>query len=108
QVEEAKPQSVKDRGSTGRRVKLIVLPGDATVEVNGNPVRRRDGIIELLGKVDETRRIRVSKDKQSIEQDVTIQESGASPPLLDLNAHPEGRPGGSDAGAPGGDAGTRN
>ena len=37
-------------GADERRVKLLVLPADAAVEVDGVPARRRDGVIELSGK----------------------------------------------------------
>lgn len=87
--EEARPQLLlKDLGPTARRVKIIVLPGDAAVEIDGVPIRRRDGIIELTGKVGEAHRLRAVKGVQYLERDVTIQEAGASPPLLDLNERP--------------------
>lgn len=82
--------ALKDLGPTGRRVIVMVLPGDASVEVDGIAVRRRDGVVELLGKVGDVRRLRVLKGAQSIEKDVTIQEAGASPALLDLNARASG------------------
>jgi hypothetical protein len=86
-VDEVKAQpSLKDLGPSGRRVKVIVLPGDAAVEVDGVAARRRDGVIELLGKVGEVRRLRVARGAESTEETVTIQESGASPPLIDLRA----------------------
>lgn len=86
-ADEVKAQpSLKDLGPSGRRVKVIVLPGDAVVEVDGVAARRRDGVIELLGKVGEVRRLRVAKGAESTEESVTIQESGASPPVVDLRA----------------------
>jgi hypothetical protein len=69
-----------------RRVKLLVLPADAAVEVDGVPVRRRDGAIELSGKVGQTHRVRLSRDAQHAETTVTLKDSGASPPSLDLAA----------------------
>jgi hypothetical protein len=69
-----------------RRVLLLVVPGDAQVEVDGRPVRRRNGVIELVGKVGEVRRVRARKDDKSTEEKVvTIKETGASPPLINLN-----------------------
>jgi hypothetical protein len=87
--------ALKDLGPTGRRVMVMVLPGDASVEVDGIAIRRRDGVIDLLGKVGEVRRLRVLKGAQSIEKDVTIQEAGASPALIDLNARATGAGAGS-------------
>jgi hypothetical protein len=85
---------LKDLGPTARRVNVIVLPGDASVDVDGIPYRRRDGIIELTGKVGESHRFRVVKGSQYLEQEVIIPEPGASPPILDLNARPAERPAG--------------
>lgn len=77
---------VRDLGPEGRHVKVVVLPGDAHVEIEGVPAPRRNGAIDLLGKKGEVRKLRVSKGDVSLEQDVTIQEDGASPALVDLNA----------------------
>jgi serine/threonine-protein kinase len=86
---------LKDLGPAVRRVNVIVLPGDATVDVDGIRYRRRDGIIELTGKVGEPHRFRVVKGSQSIEKEVIIPEAGAPPPLLDLNARSAEKPIGS-------------
>lgn len=73
-------------GPDERRVAVIVLPGDALVEVDGQPVRRRDGVVELVGKVGEARRLRAFKGAKSTEEKlVTIQEGGASLALVDLD-----------------------
>jgi WD40 repeat protein len=76
--------SLKDLGPNGRRVKVIVLPGDAEVEVAGAAVRRRDGVVELIGRVGDGPRLRVIKGATYDEKDVLIQDGGASPPLIDL------------------------
>lgn len=73
-------------GADERRVKLLVLPAEAAVEVDGVPARRRDGVIELSGKVGQTYRVRLSRDAQHVETTVALQDSGASPPLLNLAA----------------------
>ncbi|MDC0676550.1 hypothetical protein [Sorangium atrum] len=73
-------------GAGERRVKLLVLPADAVVEVDSVPVRRRDGVIELSGKVGQTHRVRVSRGAQHGETTVTLTDAGASPPSLDLAA----------------------
>ncbi|WP_437618751.1 hypothetical protein [Sorangium sp. So ce1151] len=71
-----------------RRVSLFVVPGDASVEVNRQPARRTDGIIELVGKEGDTHEVRVIKGEKRIEKKVTIGASSASPAFLDLNAPP--------------------
>jgi WD40 repeat protein len=78
--------SLKDLGPSGRRVKVTVLPGDAEIEIAGVVARRRDGVVELTGKVGDVRRLRVSKGAAYIEQDVTIKDWSASPELIDLAA----------------------
>ena len=73
-------------GSDQRRVALFVLPGDASVEVDGKLVERRDGVIDIVGKLGEKHNVRVFKGDTSIEEtSVTIEESGASPATVDLN-----------------------
>ncbi|WP_437626998.1 hypothetical protein [Sorangium sp. So ce1151] len=73
-------------GADERRVKLLVLPADAAVEVDGVPARRRDGVIELSGRVGQTRRVRLSRDTRHAEAIVTLMDAGVSPPSLDLAA----------------------
>jgi hypothetical protein len=85
--------SLKDLGPTGRRVKVIVLPGDADVEVDGFTARRRDGVIELVGHVGEVRRLLIFRGTDQMKADVEIGQAGASPALLDLNAPAAGHGG---------------
>lgn len=76
-------------GPEERRVALFVVPGDALVEVDGQPAMRRDGAIDLIGKVGDVRRVRVWKGaKTTEEKTVTIQDTTASPSLVDLNEAP--------------------
>ncbi|AUX46794.1 uncharacterized protein SOCE26_083030 [Sorangium cellulosum] len=80
-------------GADERRVPLLVVPGDALVEVDGQPAYRRNGAIDLTGKVGDVRRVRVWKGaKAAPEKAVTIQETQPSPPLVDLNEAPPPRP----------------
>jgi hypothetical protein len=79
--------SLQDLGAKGRRVKVIVVPGDASVEVDGFGAKRRNGVIELTGRVGDVHRLRVYKGAEQLEQDVTIEEAGVSPAVLDLAAH---------------------
>ncbi len=73
-------------GPDERRVMVFVLPGDASVEVDGRPAFRRNGVIELVGKVGDVRKLRVFKGPRSTEEKtITIGEAGATPALVDLN-----------------------
>lgn len=74
----------KELASDMRRVKVIVLPGEAVVEVEGTQVTRRGGIVEFVGKVGERRKVRAQKGDQFLEVDVSITEAGASPAIVDL------------------------
>jgi len=76
---------VKDLGADGRRVNVVVLPGDAQVNIHGAIAQRQSGAVEILGKKGQIVKLRVSKAGEYLEQEVTIQDSGATPPLLDLN-----------------------
>lgn len=78
-------------GSDEVRVAFFVVPGDAPVEVDGLPVRRRNGVIELVGKVGDVRRVRAFKGaKATEEKSVTIKAKGAEPSLLDANEEKAG------------------
>ncbi|HLM74129.1 MAG TPA: hypothetical protein VK459_15590 [Polyangiaceae bacterium] len=91
--------ALSDLGAKGRRVKVIVLPGDASVEIDGLAARRRNGVVEIAGRVGDVRRLRVFKGAEQLQQDVTIEEAGVSPAVVDLAA-PRAKPGGgSGAGA---------
>ncbi|XXT23237.1 hypothetical protein WME94_17020 [Sorangium sp. So ce429] len=80
-------------GPDERRVPLIVLPGDALVEVDGQTAYRRNGAIDLTGKVGDVRRVRVWKGaKPALEKTVTIQDTQPSPTVVDLNEAPPSRP----------------
>ena len=83
----AAPQGkLKGLASDEQRVAIFVLPGDASVEVDGKPVQRRDGVIELVGKVGDQHRLRVFKGKKSTEEKVvTLQEGRAVPSRVDLD-----------------------
>jgi hypothetical protein len=83
-VEEAREPSLKRLGPTERRVKVLVVPVDAQVEADGVPVRRRDGVIELVGAVGATHKLRVFRGAESTVQVVTLRETGADPALIDL------------------------
>ncbi|WP_437303843.1 hypothetical protein [Sorangium sp. So ce388] len=69
-----------------RRVPLLVVPGDALVEVDGQPAYRRDGAIDLTGKIGDVRLVRVWKGaKMPLDKLVIIRETQPDPPLVDLN-----------------------
>ena len=69
------------------RVPLFVLPGDAAVEVNDVLVRRRNGTVELVGKIGDERRVRVFIGSMRTEEKIVkIEALGTSPPMIDARA----------------------
>lgn len=79
-------QSERLLGPDERRVAVFVVPGDALVEVDGQRVERRDGVVELVGKLGAVQRLRAWKgDKSSETKEITITESGANPSFVDVN-----------------------
>ncbi|HRI68845.1 MAG TPA: hypothetical protein PK156_31665, partial [Polyangium sp.] len=80
----APQKSLKDMGPDGCHVRVVVLPGDADVTIDGSPARRKDGAIELLGHRGDVVRMRVSKAGQFVETDVKLDTAGAIPPVVAL------------------------
>lgn len=72
--------SLKELGPGARRVNLVVLPSDAAVEIDGAPARRRDGVVEHVGRAGDRFRVRVSRGSWWTERELTI-PSAPSPPL---------------------------
>jgi serine/threonine-protein kinase len=67
-----------------QRVKVVVLPEDATVEIDGAKAEARDGVVEVVGPLGSVHRIRLTKDKNQFEGDVSVTEAGAMPPKLEM------------------------
>jgi serine/threonine-protein kinase len=80
-----------------RRVKLVIEPEDASVEVDGQPVIPEAGIVELTGGLGTTKRVRVFKAGVEATEDVAITDSGALPPKVKIAVVPSG--GGRNVGA---------
>jgi serine/threonine-protein kinase len=70
--------------TAARRVRLVVLPADASVEIEGKPTPMKDGMIEISGSLGSVHRVRVFKGKNELTQDVIVTEVGASPPKVEL------------------------
>lgn len=76
-----------------KMAKILVLPGDATVEVDGIVAHRHAGFIDLGGKVGEKRMVRVLKGEEQREWEVSILDTEASPSILNLSAPLPGKKG---------------
>lgn len=81
-------KSLQDLGPDGCHGRVVVLPGDAEVDIDDAPVRRRDGAVDLLGKCGEIIRLRVRKPGQYIEAEVKLESNGVTPPVIVLPPRP--------------------
>jgi Tol biopolymer transport system component len=71
-----------------RRVDVLVLPGDAEVVVDGQQVRRRDGVVEVLVDVGGEKHLDVHMGATSTKvqnKSVTIHEAESRPVVVDLD-----------------------
>jgi serine/threonine-protein kinase len=67
-----------------KRVKVVVLPNDASVEVDGTRTPVRAGLLEISGAVGSVHKVRVFKGKTESLSEVTVTEDGANPPKVEL------------------------
>ncbi len=77
------PPAVVD--TTARRVKVVIMPPDASVEVEGAPGVAKNGLLEILGTLGSVFRVRVFKGKHEITTDVIITADGPAPPKIELS-----------------------
>lgn len=80
--------SVTPEPANERIVKLVVIPEDATVTVDGNPVTVKRGVVEIKGALGTVHKVSLTASgpkKAEMEEDVSITESGAFPPKLELD-----------------------
>jgi hypothetical protein len=71
------------------RVSVLVSPTDAVVDVDGHPLPRRDGAIDLVGKVGALLQVHVSHDTLTCNFPVTLQDAGPTRTELDLGHCPQ-------------------
>jgi hypothetical protein len=65
--------------------RLSVWPRTARVEIDGASLLPRDGFFEVWGNVGDKKKLRLTEGAFSTEIEVTIEASGASPSVLDLD-----------------------
>ncbi len=82
----AAPSVVPTTIAAPRRVRLVILPADATAEIDDERAEAHDGVLEILGPLGSVHRVRLSKDKQHVEGDVVVTEAGAMPPKLEISS----------------------
>ncbi|WP_437942028.1 serine/threonine protein kinase [Sorangium sp. So ce341] len=71
-----------------RRVQVVILPPDASVEVEGARATTRNGILEITGPLGSEHRVRVFKGANEAVTDVIVTTSGARPLKIELAPTP--------------------
>ncbi len=71
--------------TTARRVKVVIMPPDSSVEVEGEPGVAKNGLLEITGTLGSVFRVRVFKGKHETTTDVIITQEGPSPPKIELS-----------------------
>jgi serine/threonine protein kinase len=75
-----------------RSVKLVVIPDDAKVTVDGQPVKVKNGVVEISGPLGSVHKVKLSSGKQEAEEDVVVTEIGAQPPKVAVDPVAAGLP----------------
>lgn len=69
-----------------KRVKVVIIPDDAKVEVEGEQTELKGGLLELEGKPGKVFKVKASKGTGETEVEVVITEAGALPPKVEVEA----------------------
>ena len=74
-------------GEGMRRVRVVVIPADAEVEIDGARAEVHDGLVEVAGALGSRHRVRVAKRSDEAVAEVTVTEMGAQPLKVEIAAH---------------------
>ncbi|WP_437733231.1 protein kinase domain-containing protein [Sorangium sp. So ce1335] len=86
-----------------RRVRVVIWPEDALVELEGERAATSDGVLEINGRLGRTYKVRVFKGSSQVTTEIAITEGGAYPAKVELptaHARPASTPKASAAPAP--------
>ncbi|XXT18666.1 protein kinase [Sorangium sp. So ce429] len=72
--------------SEPRRVRVVIMPEDASVEVDGERASVDRGVLEFSGRLGKQYKVRVFKGTAQVITDVVITEGGALPAKVELPA----------------------
>jgi serine/threonine-protein kinase len=67
-----------------RRVKVVIMPADASIEIEGEKAVAKSGLLEITGTLGSVHRVRIFKGKNETITDVIVTEAGPSPPKIEL------------------------
>ena len=81
----AAPAPVVTPAAPQRTVKLVILPDDATVEIDGVAATASDGIVEIVGALGSVHKVRLSVGGAEIKREVVVTETGALPAKVELD-----------------------
>jgi serine/threonine-protein kinase len=82
-------------------VTLVVLPADATVEVDGAAVPQKDGIVEISGALGSVHKVKLASGADEATGNVVVTENGAMPPKMQIEASSQKTPKPPQPGGPG-------
>ena len=66
------------------RVRVVVIPDDAEVEVEGKAVEAKNGILEITGVLGSVHKVVIKKGGGETEADVVVTQTGALPAKLEV------------------------
>jgi eukaryotic-like serine/threonine-protein kinase len=75
-----------------RTVRVVVLPDEAAVEVDGVGVKPNDGAIEITGAIGSVHKVKVTSAEGEALRDVVVSEEGAIPPKVEAPGARSGAP----------------
>jgi hypothetical protein len=78
------PSGLAPANSPLRRMKVVIIPPDASVEVEGRQTPISSGLLEIEGGLESIWRVRVFKGRNETMTDVIVTEDGPNPPKIDL------------------------
>jgi serine/threonine-protein kinase len=81
----AVPLDSSTLAATPKNFALTIVPVEVTVEVDGKPAITDKGLLTITGRVGDTHHVRVSMGATERTVVVTLSESGAVPPRIDLS-----------------------
>jgi len=80
---------------TPKRFKLVVVPTDVKVEIDGKIAKNDRGIVDINGTLGSVLRVKITKGRQDYTTDVAVTETGLLPPKVELLPPGAPRPSGS-------------
>jgi serine/threonine-protein kinase len=68
-----------------RTVRVVVIPAEATVEVDGAAIAPKDGLVEIHGALGSVHAVHVKAGDDEATTNVVVTEDGALPPKIELH-----------------------